>query len=140
MDEKRFLEILDQLSHWERPRVGPNGAKSVDKRAKKPIEVDDEEELEDIEPVDENKENTSIAPVIVKLKPRAELCTDCGKVCDEPRVVTKKRNDNPVTHWRVKCVNCGLYRDPNSKKFCLKSNQEIQNAFRKYNEAKIRTK
>ena len=34
MDEKLFLQKLSEVAEWHRPQTGPNGACSVNKRAK----------------------------------------------------------------------------------------------------------
>ena len=133
MKEEDFLKRLSELAEWERPMTGPNGAKSLVK-SKKNIEPEYDEFGEEIEQEleSESKINEGIGPVITKLKPLVSVCPDCNKICEGGRRVESKLMTNPVNHWRTKCISCKSWKDPNTGKFNLNTNQDVQNAFRKY--------
>ena len=130
MDEKLFLEKLSELAEWHRPQTGPNGAASINKRARHPGPITQEEldEMSDDEAQEyydqlmaykESLPNDDVAPEIVKLKPQPTTCDDCGKHCANGRRTESKISITGVKHWRTKCLVCNLYKDPATNKFTL---------------------
>lgn len=132
MDQKEYLKRLSELVEWEIPTIGPKGKVSTTRSKVKAISsedidwADEEEELE----LDPDGPNATVPPRIVRFKNQLKACEDCDKIIDS-RVVTKRKLDYPVTHWREKC-SCGLHKDPNTGRFDLKDNIPIQSAWKKY--------
>jgi hypothetical protein len=131
MDNNEFLQKLSELTEWEIPKVGPGGCSMHRKKAVvEEVELDEDgEEIVFEEPITKGP-NTTMAPRIIKIKPQPRMCEDCHEIVDN-RVTLRKVNFTPVMHWREKC-NCGIHKDPNTGEFSLRTNQELQDAFRKY--------
>jgi hypothetical protein len=130
MDNNLFLKKLSELANWERPLVGPNGEKSQKKHSAKVLTEDAEDEQElDLDP---DSTNECIAPVIIGIKPKEEQCPDCNKICDDRRKLEAKFSSNPLPHWRIKCLNCKCYKNPNSGLFEIEKSYSLQNAYRTY--------
>jgi hypothetical protein len=130
MDEKLFLQKLSEVAEWHRPQTGPNGAASVNKRARHPGPITQEQldEMSDEEAQEyydqlmaykESQPNDNIAPEIVKLKPQPTTCDDCGLHCATGRRVESKISITGTKHWRTKCLECNLYKDPATGEFTL---------------------
>lgn len=132
MKQEEFLARLSELVEWTIPKVGPSGNPKIKKPGRKSQEEIEWEENEE-EALDlplKTGPNETIPPIITKIKNQCKLCEDCNEVV-ENRVVTKRLLDWPARHWREKC-SCGIHKDPNTGEFCLRNNQELQDAFRKY--------
>ena len=132
MDQKEFLKRLSELVEWEIPTIGPKGKVSTTRSKVKAIsseDIDWDEEEPELE-LDPDGPNSTVPPRIVRFKNQLRACDDCSKIIDS-RVVTKRKLDYPVTHWREKC-SCGLHKDPNTGQFNLKDNIPIQTAWKKY--------
>ena len=132
MKQDEFLARLSELVEWEIPKVGPSGNAKPAKRGRKSQEEIEWEENEE-EALDlplQSGPNTTIPPLVTKIKNQCKLCEDCGEIC-ENRIVTKRLLDYPERHWRERC-SCGIHKDPNTGTFTLRTNQELQDAFRKY--------
>jgi hypothetical protein len=147
MDEKLFLQKLSEVAEWHRPQTGPNGAASVNKRARHPGPITQEEldEMSDEEAQDyydrlmaykESLPNDNVAPEIIKLKPQPTDCDDCGRHCATGRRVESKISITGVKHWRTKCLACNLYRDPATNKFTLEPNR-VPNYLNSYYRPKL---
>jgi hypothetical protein len=147
MDEKLFLQKLSEVAEWHRPQTGPNGAASVNKRARHPGPITQAEldEMTDQEAQDyydqlmaykESQPNDNIAPEITRVKIQAIDCEDCGKHCENGRQVQRKLCVSGQLHWRTSCQTCGLYRDPATGKFTLTS-KEVHNYLNCYYRPKL---
>lgn len=133
MDQKEFLKRLSELVEWEIPTVGPNGQTSTRRSKVKAISSEDYDWADDADiefELEPDGPNATLGPRIIRIKNQMRACEDCDKIIDG-RVVTKRRLDYPVMHWREKC-SCGLHRDPNTGQFTLKDNVPIQTAWKKY--------
>jgi hypothetical protein len=141
MNNELYLKRLSEVSEWHRPSVGPNGALSVNKRAKSaplhpgPIteqELNDmsEEELEEyrekLEAWQESQPNPSLAPKIIKIKAQCQPCDDCGRQLNEAHKVEHRCYDSGITHWRSRCTNCGLFRHPQTGQYTITQAQAHQ--------------
>jgi hypothetical protein len=152
MNNDEFLKRLSEVAEWYRPHTGPNGAASVNKRAKlcriehpgtvteAELAAMDEEEIteyyERLLAWREAQPNASVPPEIKKLKIQAVDCEDCGRHCAEGRRVQSKICNSGQPHWRTSCVTCELYRDPATGKFTLNS-RDVQNYLMLYYRPKL---
>lgn len=57
-------------------------------------------------------------PVLEKILHEPKQCEDCGRRVKDRRVEIK-RSQFPEPHWREHCVNCSLWRNPETNKFDL---------------------
>ena len=134
MNNDEFLKRLSEVAEWHRPQCGPNGAVSINKRAKNapqhpgPItqteldEMTDEQAQDYYDQLMEYKAslpNDGVPPEIIKLKSLATDCTDCGQHCPNGRRTESKISIIGKHHWRTKCLACNLYKDPATNKFTL---------------------
>ena len=144
MEDKKFIEILEELAETHRPMVGPNGAPSQLKRHVEKYQDELEEAEEECFDRDGKiinlVRNDTIPLEIKKLKPREHICDDCGRVCTNIRVVEHRKNDIIHPHWRSKCRECGCFKDPFTGRFDLKGAQNISQTFRKHAENLKKTK
>lgn len=155
MEDQEFIAKLSQLAEWHRPQIGPNGQPSQSKRIKflekiyqeqeaeedEDSDLDPEEELaEDPEDPEDQKPkrkyqppkfNPNIPPEIKTVKHTPLPCEDCGRIC-EGRRVEHRLLISPERHWRSRCDACGLTKDPNTGKYDLKYNRNIQDAYKKF--------
>lgn len=134
MDEKLFLQKLSEVAEWHRPQTGPNGACSINKRAKSapehpgPITQEELDEMSDAEAQDyydrlmaykASLPNDSVGPEIKRLKIQPVNCEDCGNTCANGRKLESKLHQTGKPHWRTRCVECNLYKDPVTGKFTI---------------------
>lgn len=134
MDEKLFLQRLSEVSEWHRPKLGPNGALSTNKRAKDlpehpgPITEEQLDLMTDAEAEDyyerlmawrATQPNNSVPPEILKVKIQAVDCEDCGVHCAEGRRVETRLCSTGQRHWRTRCEACNLYKDPATGQFSI---------------------
>lgn len=134
MDEKLFLQRLSEVAEWHRPKLGPNGAASTNKRAKEqpehpgPITEEQLDQMSDAEAEDyyerlmawrATQPNESIGPEIKQLRIQAVDCPDCGRHCAEGRRMETKLCQTGQRHWRTRCDVCNLYKDPATGKFSI---------------------
>jgi hypothetical protein len=134
MNNELFLKRLSEVSEWHRPQTGPNGAKSVNKRAKDepqhpgPVTELELDEMSDQEAQDYYDQlmawrsvqpNNSVPPEIIKLKTQAVDCGDCGRHCPDGRRVESKLCTTGQKHWRTRCQACDRYQDPATGEFTL---------------------
>jgi hypothetical protein len=134
MDDKLFLQRLSEVAEWHRPQTGPNGAASVNKRAKNapqhpgPVTELELDAMTDQEAQDYYDQlmawrsvqpNNSVPPEIIKLKTQAMDCGDCGLHCPDGRRVESKLCYTGTKHWRTKCQVCEFYMDPATGQFTL---------------------
>jgi len=151
MNNDEFLKRLSEVAEWVRPQTGPNGAISVNKRAKAPpehpgpiteaelAEMTDEQAQDYYDQLMAYKEslpNSSVPPEIKKLKIQAKDCEDCGRHCENGRQVQSKLCVSGQKHWRTSCQTCGLYRDPATGKFSL-APKEVHNYLNCYYRPKL---
>jgi hypothetical protein len=151
MDEKLFLQRLSEVSEWVRPQTGPNGAKSVNKRAKAPPEhpgpiteaelaemtdTEAEQYYERLMAWRESQPNNSVPPEIKELKIQSTACEDCGEYCANGRRVESRLCVTGERHWRTRCQVCERYRDPATGLFTVTS-QEVHRYFASYYRPKL---
>ena len=152
MNNELFLKRLSEVSHWHRPKLGPSGAVSVNKRNNTTVEHPGMISLEELESMSdqeieqyheqlmawkEAQPNESVPPEIKELIYQPKACEDCGLTVTCRRTQRRMCWTNDYPHWREHCVNCGLYKNPNTKEFNL-SSHESQNVFKIWIRAKLR--
>lgn len=83
------------------------------------------------EKVRPHSEDPDPFPAVVKIDPIAKQCEDCDLVVEDRRIDVIL-SENPVRHWRRKCVNCNLFKNPDSGIYDLTTNQIINHYRQKY--------
>lgn len=135
MDDKEFLKRLSEVSEWHRPQISMGGIQAPSKiKPEKvvahpgPITEEELEEMSDLEVKQYYKQlmawqdqqpNMGIAPEIKTVKIQPVDCEDCGRHCPEGRRVERKLHETGQRHWRYRCRECGLYRDPMTGQYTL---------------------
>lgn len=135
MNDEEFLKRLSEVSEWHRPQTGPNGHASIAKGKCKPmpehpgpiteLELDEMSEHEVKVYYDklmawrEAQPNMSVPPEILKVKIQPKNCEDCGRHCPNGRKTEKKLHESGGLHWRERCVECDLFKDPLTDQFTV---------------------
>lgn len=135
MNKDEFLKRLSEVSEWHIPMLGPNGCYSVSKgRASKLVEHPGEVTAEELEEMSESEvkkyyeqlmawreqqPNPSVQPEIIKVKTQPVDCPDCGKHCPNGRRTEKKLHESGSRHWRERCTECDMFKDPLTDQFTL---------------------
>lgn len=132
MDNKKFLEWLTLLTHWQYPRTdekgfNPNGGynkaqlkKQIEKRLATAEEIE-EDELEDEDmPFVRNGYNLTRSPQVLAIKHEAKPCEDCGIIV-QGRVIEQKIYTTGGAHWRRRCSHCNKIQNPDTGKFDIPS-------------------
>ena len=66
-------------------------------------------------------------------KPQLEICDDCEEIVETRRVVAKKSNNQLLeNHFKIHCLACDRYKNPESGKFDSSFN-EVNNYYRDKN-------
>jgi hypothetical protein len=131
MDEKLFLQRLSEVAEWHRPKV----AESDPRRPKKGRRSAEEIEWEQNEQATVGEEltvgpNSTVPPIITRIKYPKESCSDCGKIvegrCVQIRYCTSNR-----PHIRENCLACGFHKDPRTGEFTMnpKASQTVWAAY-----------
>lgn len=129
MDNKLFLKRLSEVSDWYRGDSA-NYHKDNKKLVSQPpvytevelAEMSDEEAEELYEWVmawREQQPNEGLPPLIKTVKIQAKDCEDCGRHCPNGRRTEHKLCQTGVKHWRHRCTECSLYRDPSDGSYSL---------------------
>ena len=131
MDDAEFKRILSEVAEWRMPKVSETEIAKSRKMARgkhKPITEDQEFEM-GVELID--GVNPTVVPILIKLKPCATVCEDCGKHCPNGREVTAKVYPSRRTgyHWRKRCVTCQRYLNKDTGEYTVPDN----NASNHYN-------
>jgi hypothetical protein len=146
MNNEEFLQRLSEVSEWHRPQCGPNGAVSVNKRAKSgpqhpgtvteaELAAMDEDEIteyyERLLAWREAQPNASVPPEIKRVKIQAVDCEDCGRHCPQGRRTERKLYESGTRHWREFCTECELFKSPVSGLYEIPKlgNQQFFNSY-----------
>ena len=124
MDDAEFKRKLSEVAVWRLDKVSDTQIKLSRKMARgkhKPITEDQEFEMAVIL-ID--GANPTTVPVLVKLKPCATNCEDCGKHCPNGREVTAKIYPSRTLghHWRKRCVTCQRYLNLETGEYTIPGN------------------
>jgi hypothetical protein len=128
MDNELFLKRLTEVAEWR--RADPNNYHRDRKMVDEPP-VYTEAELEAMTDTEadelyewimawrEQQPNEHLPPVIIKLKIQPTACEDCGRHCENGRRTEHKLCTTGAQHWRHRCAECGLYKDPADGSYSL---------------------
>ena len=106
MDQKLFEQLLNEVAEWHKPLDLSESTQSP--RSGRPRQ----KEIED--------PNFTLPPEILKLKIKAEDCGDCGRHCEQGRQIDIRVYQNKMgTHYRQRCMACGMVLDPYTGEFNL---------------------
>lgn len=123
MDSKLFNQLLETVAETEIPKITGSGEiKPLRGRGRPTVEEQYQQEHEQVFLEMFDGKNPTIQPVVTKLKIKSLDCPDCGKHCENGRQLDIKYYTNQprhVNHQRVRCLNCNLYRHPETKKFTV---------------------
>ena len=124
MDDAEFRRILSEVAEWRWDKVSDTAIKKSRSMAKgktKPIVEGEESEMAVIL-ID--GVNPTTVPVLVKLKPCATNCEDCGKHCPNGRQMTAKLYPSRTLgqHWRKRCVTCQRYLNKDTGQYTVPDN------------------
>lgn len=103
MDKKLFEETLKQLAEVETPEY---------QETVYDTELDPETGVESIT---EREVLVQGQPTLKKLKPCLTTCEFCDKTVTD-QLIHSKQAQEPVPHWRHRCVTCNCYLDPETLK------------------------
>jgi hypothetical protein len=126
MDDAEFKQKLSEVAEWRVPKLKEWQVEQAKQKARgkgRPSNEDlYQEEHNKIFLEIFNGVNPTYAPEITKLKIQAVTCGDCGEICEQGRRIEIKfcaagRNEMP--YRKERCVECNLYRDPNTGKFSV---------------------
>ena len=122
MDKEEFQRKLNEVAEWQLPDVTATGEIKSPKRGRKTAEEQYQEEHEEVFLEMFDGKNPTMTPQLTKVKIAAVICPDCGIVCAEGRrCEIKYHMGNPkhVDHRRERCVECKMYRHPETGLFEL---------------------
>lgn len=121
MDDKEFRRRLSEVADWKIPETQQetsNNAKK--KRGRKSNDEIYMELREQIFHEEFDGINNTIPPMLVKVKPTACVCDDCGDTCPNGREKEAKlHKKNGKSVWRQKCLTCNRFQNPFNGKFEL---------------------
>jgi hypothetical protein len=124
MDDNEFKRILSEVAEWRFEKVSDTQIKQSRKMARgkfKPTVEGEEPEMA-VQLID--GVNPTTVPILVKLKPCATICEDCGVHCPNGREVTAKLYPSRTLglHWRKRCVTCQRYLNKDTGKYTVPDN------------------
>jgi hypothetical protein len=126
MDDEVFKQKLSEVAEWRVPKLKEWQVEQAKQKARgkgRPTSEDlYQEEHNKIFLEIFNGVNPTYAPEITKVKRQAVTCGDCGEICEQGRRTETKfcaggRNEMP--YRKERCVECNLYRDPDTGKFTV---------------------
>jgi hypothetical protein len=136
MDDELFKQKLSEVADWRIPQTLTSTATGEAKRGRgRPSKEQLYQAQHEETFLDEfGGVNPTFPPQLLKVKCSAETCGDCGKVCEQGRRKENKLYDgNGKKHWRERCINCGMIKNPYTGEFDLspaKSSQIWNNFLR----------
>jgi len=106
MDQKLFEQLLTEVSEWHKPLDLSESTASPRSGRPRQREIEDP--------------NFTLPPEIIKLKIKAVDCGDCGRHCEQGRRIDIRLYQNKMgTHYRQRCMACGMVLDPYTGEFTL---------------------
>ena len=151
MDPKLFEQLLSELGEFKRPKLSDTDIKQAMKSQRSVGRPSAEDQFQ-VEHFREYLErhggiNPTHAPELVKLKTCERKCDDCDRVLQgAPRRDIKyfTRQPNHINHMRIRCLDCGFYRHPETGVYDLAQGPACQTflnwAKREYTLRKRQTK
>lgn len=128
MDKKRFEQALEQYTELEYVKL----SKTEIKEARRECNSGDDETI-----IVDGK-NTTIAPVVRRLKTQTTVCDACGGRCNSLRrkelTIIKESGKTGI---RTKCLECNKYQHPETGEFILNGYDSIS-VWRRYLKEKIK--
>ena len=121
MKDELFKQKLSEVAEWHIPKVelGSNERRKLKGKDEQFYQRHQEEFLKIV-----NGVVPGTQPVVTKLKLHNTDCEDCGKCCPNGRSVLHKISVGAglPRHMRNKCESCGLWQDPRTGKYTVKTN------------------
>lgn len=109
MDDQEFRRRLSEVAEWHIPKTVDRALDGRRRRGRPSI---DEE--------DQDINNITVPPQLIKIKTQPQVCEDCHKICDQPRNIESRCFEEVgIRHWRTRCLSCNLYRHPDTNEFTL---------------------
>jgi len=133
MDNEIYRKKLSEVAEWRIPELKDWEIKEAKAKARgKGRRTNEEKYQEEHEAVFMeifNGVNPTHNIELVAVKHQPEICPDCNKVCAKGRCQEIKfysKNPGHINHRRVRCKECGFYRDPNTGVFDLPQGPSTQ--------------
>jgi hypothetical protein len=129
MNDEEFKRRLSEVAEWEMPKLSDTDVREAKKRARGRGRPTNEElfqqEHEEIFKEIFDGINPTIKPVLTKIIHQPHLC-ECGKICEDgcPKDI-KLYHIKGQSHWRQKCLNCGMTQNPYTGKFNLTAQKAL---------------
>jgi hypothetical protein len=118
MNDEEFKKRLSEVADWHIPDLKDWEIKQAKQKARgkgRPsAEEKYQEEHEAIFLEMFNGKNPTIQPVVTNVKVQSCMCEDCGRFCEKGRRTELTRYTTNRTHWRERCVTCGMNKNPNT--------------------------
>jgi hypothetical protein len=119
MDNNLFKQRLSEVAEWRIPKIKESPAEKR-KSAGRPTKEEQYQELHEETFIELFQgENPTQAPELVKVKRSAVDCGDCGEHCPQGRDVENRKFFTHETHWRKRCITCGMNQNPFNGRFDL---------------------
>lgn len=123
MDDKLFRQMLSEVADWKIPEtLQETTTNAKKKRGRKSNEELYQEAREQIFQEEFDGINTTIPPLLLRIKSNPCVCDDCGAHCPEGRKKEKKLYETGARkkrNWREKCITCNKAQNPFTGKFDL---------------------
>lgn len=116
MTDEEFKQKLSEVCEWKIPDTPRETSLNQKRKRRKSSDIDDVNEDDDNEEQEVEVNNSSYAPMIIKLKCLPVDCEDCGKVCENGRHIENKFHKTNRPHWRKRCVTCDKVENPETGK------------------------
>ena len=125
MDEEQYRRRLSEVAEWRIPEVKLTALEKK-QRGRRSNEEQYQEKHEQAFMELFDGVNPTHPIQVDQVKTIAEICQDCGRVCEtgrrqEYKLYTGKKG----SAWREKCLNCGFFKDPRNGRFNIDCNKAI---------------
>jgi hypothetical protein len=132
MDEELFKQKLSEVAEWQIPdiKLDSNDKRKLQNKRGRPTNEEQYQEEHEQEFINlfEGK-NPTAAPELVGLKKEKTLCADCGNLCNSTQrreIKYYKNQRHHIDHVRIKCIECNMYRHPETGVFNLPAGPACQ--------------
>jgi hypothetical protein len=126
MDDELFKQKLSEVAEWRLPKLTPTDIREAKKsaRGRRSREEIYQEEHEQVFAELFDGVNPTFPPEIIRIKPAACKCEDCGRHCAAGRQKeTKLYETGGKRNWRSRCLTCEMHQNPFTGKYDLKSSE-----------------
>jgi hypothetical protein len=132
MEDEEFKRRLSEVAEWHIPKLKDWEVDLAKQKARGRGRPTNEEQYQDeheqifLEIF--NGVNPTYTPQVTKVKIQPTVCNDCGRHCPEGRRQEIKFYNQPnhAPHRRERCLECNLYRDPDTGIYELKQGPAAQ--------------